>query len=77
MTKASLPSGDVWTLSQIASCLGQPHYRIDFILRSRKIEPVGMIGNTRVFHPDVLDRVERELELIEAGKTVATEGGAQ
>ena len=58
------------TVGEIARRLGQPLHRIEYVIRSRDIQPTGRAGNIRVFTDADVDRIAGELRRIDA------EGGA-
>jgi DNA-binding transcriptional MerR regulator len=60
------------TVGEIARRLGQPVHRVEYVLRSRHIQPGGRAGNCRVFTEEDVARIAAELRLIESRK-----GGAQ
>jgi DNA-binding transcriptional MerR regulator len=59
-------------VGEIARRLGAPVHRIEYVLRTRGIEPVGTAGNSRVYTEDDLARVAEELRLIDGRKDGAT-----
>jgi DNA-binding transcriptional MerR regulator len=56
------------TIGTIADRLGEPVHRIEYVIRSRNIQPSGRAGNVRVFTEGDIERVASELRRIEAGK---------
>ena len=52
------------TVGGIARRLGQEIHRIEYVIRSRKIRPVGWAGHARVFRDADLDRIASELRRI-------------
>ena len=56
------------TVGEIARRLGQPIHRIEYVIRSRSIEPSCMAGNARVFTDTDVDRIASELRRIDAGR---------
>jgi hypothetical protein len=52
------------TVGVIAERLGQPVHRIEYVIRSRNIEPVGRAGNARVFSEADVEHIASELERI-------------
>jgi len=45
------------TIGEIAHRLGWPVHRVDYFLRSRRIEPVARAGILRIFSDDVIERL--------------------
>ena len=56
------------TVGEIAQRLGEPIHRIEYVLRTRAIAPIGIAGNSRVYAEDAVVRIAEELRLIDAGK---------
>jgi hypothetical protein len=56
------------TIGIIAERLGEPLHRIEYIIRSRNIQPSGRAGNARVFTEADIDRIDAELRRIDAEK---------
>lgn len=52
------------TVGEIARRLGQPVHRIEYIILSRKIQPAGWAGHSRVFVDSDLSRIASELRRI-------------
>jgi hypothetical protein len=52
------------TVGEIARRLSQPLHRIEYVIRSRHIRPVGWAGHARVFRDADLDRIASELRRI-------------
>ena len=50
------------TVGEIARRLDQRIHRIEYIIRSRKITPVGWAGHARVFSSASLRYIESEIE---------------
>ena len=46
------------TISEIARLLGQPWYKVDYVVKSRGIKPVLRAGGVRIFSPEALNEVE-------------------
>jgi hypothetical protein len=64
----SSPVRSLPTVGEIARRLGEPVHRVEYVLRTRDIEPAGMAGNSRVYTEEDLARVAEELRLIDARK---------
>ncbi len=56
------------TVGEIARRLGEPNHRIEYVIRSRKIEPSGLAGNLRVFTEDDVQRIAGELDRIDSAR---------
>ena len=52
------------SVGEIARRLGQEVHRIEYVIRSRNIRPVGWAGHARVFRDADLDRIGSELRRI-------------
>jgi hypothetical protein len=52
------------TVGEIARRVGEPIHCVEYVIRSRGIEPVGLAGNARVFSTEAVKRIEQELRLI-------------
>lgn len=52
------------TVGEIARRLGREVHRIEYVIRSRNIRPVGWAGHARVFRDADLDRIASELRRI-------------
>ena len=50
------------TVGEISRQLGSPIHRIEYLIRSRKIQPIERAGNLRVFSDKVLQILRNELE---------------
>jgi hypothetical protein len=59
------------TVGEIHRRTGIALHKIEYIIRSRGVEPIGSTGNARVFSEDVVNRI-----LTAAGRDVAQTGGA-
>jgi hypothetical protein len=49
------------TVGVIARRLNVPVTRVEYLIRSRRIEPIGMAGNARVFSETDVERIAAEL----------------
>ena len=56
------------TVGEIARRLSQPLHRIEYIIRSRNIQPTGIAGNSRVFTDADVERIAGELRRIDTKK---------
>lgn len=61
----------MWTVGSIAKRLGVELHRVEYLIDAREIEPVGRAGIARVFDDAAVERIESELQRIEATR----EGG--
>jgi len=50
------------TIGVIAKVLDCPIHKIEYLIRARDIKAVERAGNLRVFSPDVLDVLKKELD---------------
>lgn len=58
------------TIGDLAEACNCPIHRVEYLLRSRKIEPVMRAGNYRVYASEVVDTLKGELEKIEQRRAV-------
>lgn len=67
------------TVGEIARRLDQEIHRIEYVIRSRNIRPVGWAGHARVFRDADLDHIASELRRIaeDRGEVVQTTVGEQ
>ncbi|MCU0918697.1 MAG: hypothetical protein MUC88_29690 [Planctomycetes bacterium] len=67
------------TVGEIARRLGEPVHRVEYVIRSREIQPLSLAGNARVFAEGDVDRICSELRQIDEGKdhSATTEAGYQ
>jgi hypothetical protein len=56
------------TIGEIARRLSEPIHRVEYILRTRNIRPVGIAGNCRVYAEESIDRIAAELQNIDSRK---------
>jgi hypothetical protein len=56
------------TVGEIASRLGQPLHRIEYVIRSRHVRPTGRAGNSRVFTEEDVAQIAAELSAIDRRK---------
>jgi hypothetical protein len=56
------------TVGEIARQTGHDLHKIEYILRTREIEPLGKAGNARVYSADVVEWVADELRRIGEAK---------
>ncbi len=45
------------TVGEIARRLNEPVHRIEYVLRTRDIQPIGMAGNARVYAEEDVERI--------------------
>ncbi|HEV3166545.1 MAG TPA: hypothetical protein VGZ22_21150 [Isosphaeraceae bacterium] len=70
----SSESSRLLTVGEIARRTGSSIHKIAYVIRSRKIEPVGRAGIARVYSEGDVERIAAELAGIEAKRTA---GGAK
>jgi hypothetical protein len=54
-----------WTIGAIARELGEPIHRIEYVIKTRGIEPECVAGHIRVFGADVVERIAEILRGID------------
>lgn len=59
------------TLGAIARRAGKPNHAVEYVIRSRGIEPIGRAGNCRVFSEAAVEHILSELRRIESDREVA------
>lgn len=62
----------IWTVARIAEQLGVDRHRVESVLGSRGIEPIGRAGIARIYSEDTVDRVASELVRIVSLKDKGT-----
>lgn len=50
------------TIGEMARRLGWPLHKVDYLLRSRRIEPKARAGILRIFGEDVIERLRSEAD---------------
>jgi hypothetical protein len=60
------------TVGEIARRLGEALHRVEYVIRSRSIQPVGRAGHVRVFNETDVAFIADELRQIAARKQIAT-----
>lgn len=50
------------TTGEIARRLGQPLHRVEYLIRTRCIQPAAWAGNSRVFCEEAVQLIARELQ---------------
>ena len=68
MILAMKPTLQVLTVGRIAQITGEPVHRIDYIVRTRNIQPRARAGRLRVFDSAGLAAIKRELESMRASQ---------
>ena len=63
MVVSSLP-----TVGEISRRTGEPVHRIEYVIRSRRIGPLGWAGNARVFSDADVALITSELRRMDADK---------
>ncbi len=66
----STPTIELATVGAIAQRLNEPLHRIEYVIRSRRIEPVARAGNARIFSETQIQHIESELTRIDADREV-------
>jgi DNA-binding transcriptional MerR regulator len=56
------------TVGVISRRLNVPIHKVEYLIRSRAIQPVGWAGNARIYTEADVDRIASELRRIEADK---------
>lgn len=56
-----MPIPQLNTVGRIATALGVPLHRVEYVIRSRNIQPAARAGSLRVFTRTDIARIEREL----------------
>jgi hypothetical protein len=59
---------DMPTVGEIARRLGEPVHRIEYLIRTRKVEPQGWAGNARVFSDQAVEQIASELQRIDSAR---------
>ena len=62
------------TVGEIARRLGEPIWRIEYLIRSRDIKPITRAGNARVFSEADVNRIGEELSRIDSEKGETSHG---
>jgi hypothetical protein len=62
------------TTGEIARRLGVPAHRIEYIVRTRGIQPCGWAGNARVFDEEGVAAIAAELERVGTAKAHGHQG---
>jgi hypothetical protein len=55
-----------WTVARIAEHLGAPRHRVEYVIETRGIRPIGRAGIARVFDASDVDLIGSALARIEA-----------
>jgi len=66
------PTTPVPTVGEIARRLGESLHRIEYVIRSRNIQPAGRAGHVRIFDELDVAQIADELRLIDARQEQAT-----
>lgn len=56
------------TVGEIARRLNEPLHRVEHVLRTRNIKPIGLAGNCRVYAEGDVERVADELRRIDEAR---------
>ena len=73
-----MESRTLWTVARIAERAGVARHRIEYIIDSRGIRPIGRAGIARVFDERDADLIDHHLRRIDAERDaidLGTEGG--
>ena len=62
------------TVGEIARRLQTKVHRVEYIIRSRNIQPIGWAGHARVFSDASLDHITSELRRMDAERRCKVEG---
>jgi len=52
------------SIGDIAQRLGIPNHRVEYIIKTRRIDPVGRVGHMRAFPENAVARIKIELDRI-------------
>ena len=66
MTNTIVPA--LLTTGAIADLVGEPIHRVEYVLRTRNIRPVGIAGRLRVYDTDAVDQIEDALRDIDEAR---------
>ena len=61
-------SEPIWTVARIADHLGVARHRVEYVIDTRGIRPLGTAGIARVFDPSDIQLIRHEVARIEAGR---------
>ena len=50
------------TVGDLVKLTGQPIHKVEYLLSSRNITPTQRAGRFRLYGPDTVDRIQREIE---------------
>ena len=70
------PQKAALTIGAIARELGEPVHRVQYVVKTRAIEPEAMAGNLRIFPPEAVERVADILRTIDCEAERRTGGAA-
>lgn len=59
------------TVGEIARRYGVPIHRVEYVIRTRCIEPAGIAGNARIYSDSDVERIASELKRIERDREVS------
>ena len=65
MDVATAPPRQFWTVGAISLRLGQPRLRVNYVIESRKIEPIARVGGYRLFGYQAVHAITRALQGID------------
>lgn len=61
-------SQSLLTVGEIARRLGTKVHRVEYVIKSRKVQPIGWAGHARVFSSASYTHIENELRRMEADR---------
>lgn len=59
----------IWTVQRIAEHLNVARHRVEYVIESRSIAPIGRAGIARVFSRRSVDLIANELRAINSNRT--------
>lgn len=72
MDVATAPPRQFWTVGAISLRLGQPRWRVNYVIESRKIEPIDRVGGYRLFGYQAVHAIKRAIQDIEQRRRTVT-----
>lgn len=54
------------TVGEIARRIGQPLHRVEYVIRSRRLQPTRLAGNARIFSEADVEHIAAEIRRIDA-----------
>lgn len=65
---------EFWTVSRIASRLGVDRHRVEYVIESRGIAPIGRAGIARVYSDVDVNRIVSEVQRIDTRREEVARG---